>query len=156
MQIIIILCTPYVYYDQGEVFKNPHEAHYSAWLCQDFLSLGAKYIWICGLGLIAVFTNRELGLPCMKDRTFNDDDLKNMQLAISMYANTRQLFWCIDLCEIYLKYRPNDIHINIILALCYEQQRKYEMAQKYAIKVLEISPDSEMATKIIQRTQRAV
>lgn len=87
----IIISTPYVYYDQGEIFENPFEAHYSAWTVSDFKDMGAKYIFRSGISLIAVFTYEDYMLKCLDFDEFSKEDLKNMEIALSMYKRTNQM-----------------------------------------------------------------
>lgn len=150
-----IVSTPYLYYEQGEEYKNTCEKHLSGWDVEDFRSLGAKYIWKQGISVVAVFTEETYDLPLAEgfgDEDLSPLDLRNIRKLADLYFETEQFEDCIKLCQKYATYAKHDYELPLLTALCYEKLNKPEKAREYAEKVLAINSSVLLALKILERS----
>ncbi|MGI9862419.1 hypothetical protein SDD30_13655 [Moorella naiadis] len=152
-----LIATPYVYFDQGEVFKNPYEEHLSGWTIHDLKKAGAKYLWRSGLAVLALFTANNLPFPAaeiVSDQTLSNTDIINFKSMLAMYIKTGQVEECRDASSQYLELIPDDMEVLLLNALCLEIQGDYLAAANKAIRALEINGENQVARAILNRCMK--
>jgi len=117
----VFINTPNIYFNIEKEFYNQYMQHKSGWDADDFTKRGAKYVWHSGIYVLAIFTERDLHLPFdnnIQEYNFDDIDLIKIRELIWMYYNTSQIHECIQACEKYSKFFPQEKELQNMVALC--------------------------------------
>jgi hypothetical protein len=117
----VLINTPNIYFPIEKEFFNDYMQHKSGWDADDFITLGARYVWQSGIYVLAVFTERDFNLPRagnIKDQPPDDVDIIKVKELINMYYCSSQFRECIDACEKYTRYFPHDNEIRRLATLC--------------------------------------
>jgi hypothetical protein len=151
----LLISTPYIHFEQEEMFHNKHEKHLSGWNFQDFKNLGCRYLWRVEVSMVGIFSDRELTLPLsnnIEDAEFDTVDLEKISRLLKMYFETSQNKECIKAGEFYLSiFGHNPLEIYLYLAVCHEKINDPEKAKKYAKMVLDIDSANTLAGEILKR-----
>ncbi|OHD71736.1 MAG: hypothetical protein A2W19_15440 [Spirochaetes bacterium RBG_16_49_21] len=124
----VFINTPNIYYKLQREYFNPYMLHKSGWDADDFTKLGARYVWHCDLYVLAVFTEDTINLPLTKniqEYHFEKTDLIKIKELINMYYQTSQFQECLDACEKYSRFFPDDRDLSRMAALCRERLGRF-------------------------------
>ena len=123
----VLINTPNIYFQIDKEFYNQYMSHNSGWDADDFINLGAKYVWHSGINVLAVFTEKNFNLPEAKiigELNNQDIDLIKVKELINMYHETSQFQDCIKACEKYLNVFPDDKELLKKITICNEKLAK--------------------------------
>ncbi|WP_461615373.1 hypothetical protein [Clostridium sp. Marseille-QA1073] len=126
----VIISTPYIFYKQDECYGNDAEQHLSGWDINEFRAMGAKYVWISGILLFAVFTNKVLNHKTdifLDDLLFVTPQLHHIKDLITVYLSTDQYDHCIEACEKYEKFFKDDSFFSNMKAVALNMKNKDDL-----------------------------